>query len=208
VRTTARRLLALAALVAAAAFAQVTSIPGATSSGGGTLTQHFDFTVSSQNSLAGSPYSEPVTNGASHACDSAWSCMDGYESFTAGATNYAITPQIQLGAGYLDPAVVTLWWNTTATSGTFIPGIAALCVSSGGAITTNWWTTATYTAFSSSTASGTASRVTSTSALSYTSGCTAGQVLYLAIRWRGGSGTDGTLASNAQIKVMDVLVKQ
>lgn len=179
--------------------------------GGGapvTLTQHLDYSVSCQNTLSGSPFGEPVTAGATHSCDSAWSNMDGYESFTTGTTNYAISPQIQTGTTFADPVSVTLWWNTTATSGTFIPGLSALCVSTGGAITTNWWTGATYTAFASSTASGTASRQTKTTTLSFTSGCTVGQVMYLALRWRGGSGTDGTLAANAQIKLMDVVVLQ
>lgn len=170
--------------------------------GGSAAPVHLSFRVLCQNTVAGGSFSIPVTNGASlPACDAAWSNMDGYIAYTNGTTQYALVGPLALDSSFADPVKATVWWNTTATSGTFIPSLAALCVSSGGAITTNWWTTASYSNFASSTAAGTASQVTTTPTLSFTSGCSAGQLLYLSLRWASGS---GTLAAAAQVKLLDL----
>lgn len=155
----------------------------ATVSGGSGSSAPMMFKVLCQGTLSGSPYNEPTTNGASHGCDSAWSGSLGDETFANGSINYAILGPFVLSSSFADPVKLNAWFNSSSTSGSFQPSVAALCVASGGAITTNWWITPTggYTNFTSTATNATAGVQTAIPQLSYTSGCTTGQ-MYLSIR--------------------------
>lgn len=148
------------------------------------------------NSL--SPYSEPITNGASHTCDSAYSSMDSVEVFTNGATNYAILGPYNITSAFTGTIRITIWWNTPSTTGAFAPSVAAYCPASGSAIATNWWTTATYSSIGASSAAGTASEVVMMPPFAYSPGITAPCLLYLAFM----ATPTQTPALNGQIKLM------
>ena len=151
--------------------------------------------VTCQGTLAGSPYVEPTVSGATHACDSAWSSGQGYEVFAAGAVNYALRGPFNLTTAYADPLKLDMWFNSSSTSGSFQPSIATLFVASGGAITTNWWTTATYTNFTNTATSGTAGIQTHIAQLSLTTGYTGPGLIYFAIK----VGSSATPAGGANI---------
>ncbi len=175
--------------------------------GGAASSRDYLFRVGCQGSNAAAAASWPVSNGQVSGsyvpvCDSAGGSVDGYLPLTTQDTTVLWFGPIYLDAAFVDPIPAVLQWMTTATTGTFIPTLASQCVSSGGLVSASGW--GTPVSFASSTANGTTSHVTFTSALSFTTGCVTGQNLYLQLAWPISGG--GTVAS-ANVKVLDVQVK-
>lgn len=177
--------------------------------GPGSSAQHYPYRVGCQGGNAAMNFANPASNGQAAntnyipICDSAGGSVDGYAPITTAGTTVLWMGPIYLDSSFADPITVHLQWMTTATTGTFIPTLGAQCVSTGGLVAAAGFATSgtSFSAFASSTANGTASHVTFATALSLTTGCSAGQILYLQFAWPASGG--GTVAS-ANVKVIDV----
>ncbi len=186
-------------LAAALSNGQVSQLPG----GGVATSAHLSWRALCQNTIGGSNFDSSSSVGTVatiQACDSASGNIDGYVSFANAATQH-VQGHVYLPTTFLDPIKTTIVWNTTATTGAAVWGIAAQCVAAGGIPAAAGY--GAYTTFASSAAQGTASHHSVTTQLTWTTGCAAGSMLYFDIELTSGN---NTLGAAAQLKWLDMQV--
>ena len=159
-----------------------------------------DFRAGCQSTIGGSNFDSASGVGMQAVlggCDSGTGNLDGIVSFPAGSTNH-IQGHVYLSSAFVDGVQVKIAdWNTTATSGAVVFGIATQCVPVGGIATVSGY--GSYTAWGSSTAQGTASHRNSTNTLTLTTGCVPDSMLYFDIELTSGNNTLAGAAA-AQLK--------
>jgi hypothetical protein len=185
-------------------FVGIGQVPGG-GSGGSTASIHVLYKAICQNFVGGSGFDLVSAIGSGYApvsCDSVNGGLDAYHSFTDSGGLH-IQGHQYLPSTFTDGIIATIGWNSTATTGAVTWSIAAQCTASGAKPSTGGY--GSYTTFASSTASGTASGITSTTGLSWTTGCTAGQTLWFDIQVNA-----STLAgaAAAQLHWLDLKVTQ
>lgn len=156
------------------------------------------------NTTAGTAWDLPTSNAASASCRTpSANTQRGLLDFASGATNIAfntfkLPADWVVGTGF-DAEIV---WQSASTSGNVVWEISIACAGSGDAddVTTS------YQAFSASAANGTANRLVSAtkSNITTTGSCAAGDLVTVAVRRQGGTGSDTMTTNPARLSILEL----
>ena len=176
-------------------------------SSGNVLTIPFKLSLEAaicQNATAVTAWSTPTTNPAVGACITGTNTQRGVLDFADGANALSVQRQLQLPADFTGAIDALLVWHTTATSGDVVWQLQTICVADAETGDPAFNTASTVT----DTAKGTTLQFnTATIAGVTTTGCAAGEVLFLKLT-RDPVHASDTLAATARLVSLELTVRR